>query len=408
MKQIEFNNHIANDLPSKKEEAWRFTSLADFKDNNWLLNTNDVTTLSHDELKKISLSLLTDYCNIVIVDGNLNKTLSDDLDNLNIVVNTSLDIGPDNSDDKPISKENVDFKLIQIAKKFSKNNIYFQIKDYQTLDKPVQFLFVQSGKVQSYESQNIKISVGKNAEAFVIIQSLSLSDQQKTASNLIVKVNCNQDSRVKVIQIQNENENSFHFSQTFIQAMAKSQIQHLNISMGGKLVRNYFEIEFQEHHAQAEIYGIVALGHEQHTDNYTVIHHQKGENQSVQTYKSILADSARSVFRGRVRIELDAQKANSEQLNNNLLLSSKAHADSIPQLEIYADDVKAAHGSTVGQLNADELFYFLSRGISRSKAIKMLAEGYAQELIFKLEQPAVANWLFKMLGKKLEGIITHV
>jgi Fe-S cluster assembly protein SufD len=111
---------------------------------------------------------------------------------------------------------------------------------------------------------------------------------------------------------------------------------------------------------------------------------------------------------GRVRIEPLAQKANSEQLNNNLLLTKTAHADSVPQLEIYADDVKAGHGSTMGQLNADEIFYFLSRGINQTQAIRMLAFGYALELVYKIENVELQNWILKTLNEKLESMIPNV
>lgn len=405
--QEQFNLYLQNNLPSRKDEAWKFTSLAAFKESNWTvtesLEDHD-NGLTHDELKKISLSLPSDFYNLVFIDGVLNTTLSDDLDDqLIITQNPSVESLKDVS-----SSKNVDFQMIELAEMFARNKVQFSVKENQTLEKPIQFLFVQSGKKATYCSQNLFFQANKNSESSVIVQSVSLSDSQATASNLFLIIDCEDDARLKIAQIQNENKSSIHFSQTNIKTKSKSQVLHLDISLGGALVRNYLETNFVGHHSRVECYGIAALGTKQHVDNYTLIDHQKGENQSVQIYKSILAEEARSVFRGRVRIEPNAQKANSEQLNNNLLLSQKAHADSVPQLEIYADDVKAGHGSTVGQLNADEIFYFLSRGIGRTKAIKMLAEGYAQELIYKFENPTVVNWLKKSLAKKLEEIVSNV
>ena len=114
-----------------------------------------------------------------------------------------------------------------------------------------------------------------------------------------------------------------------------------------------------------------------------------------------------SVFKGRVRIEPSAQKANSEQLNNNLLLTRTAQADSVPQLEIFADDVKAGHGATFGQLNKDEIFYFLSRGINQYQAVKMLSYGFVKELILKIENQHLQNYLISALNKKLESMVKN-
>jgi Fe-S cluster assembly protein SufD len=173
-------------------------------------------------------------------------------------------------------------------------------------------------------------------------------------------------------------------------------------------VRNYYQLKFTGRHAQADVLGLAVGDQSQHFDNYTFLQHMIGENQSVQQYKSILAGTSQSVFRGRVLIEKDAQKANSSQLNNNLLLTRGAQADSIPQLEIYADDVKAGHGSTVGQLNKEEIFYFLSRGINQYEAVKMLSYGFANELIYKISSPALQNFLLQALSEKLSRLVQNV
>jgi Fe-S cluster assembly protein SufD len=131
----------------------------------------------------------------------------------------------------------------------------------------------------------------------------------------------------------------------------------------------------------------------------------KGLNSSIQRYKSILADQSNSIFRGRVRIEQDAQKANSEQLNNSLMLSREANVSSIPQLEIYADDVKAGHGSTVGQLNKEEMFYFLSRGVDQVTATKMLAYGFVMEMASVFENSQLKEKVSNVLNEKLNGML---
>ena len=213
-----------------------------------------------------------------------------------------------------------------------------------------------------------------------------------------------ENSEIKFINNQNLSATDYIFSRIYAHAKNHTQIKTFEMALGAKIARHNLNLYLEGEQAQTSILGLSLLSDDQHCDHYTFIQHQKGHNESLQHYKSILADKSRSVFRGRVRIEQDAQKANSAQLNNNLLLSRAAEADSVPQLEIYADDVKAGHGSTVGQLNKDEVFYFLSRGISEQDAIKMISYGYAKEIIYKLESTELEKFALETLNTKLMDI----
>jgi Fe-S cluster assembly protein SufD len=155
----------------------------------------------------------------------------------------------------------------------------------------------------------------------------------------------------------------------------------------------------KEKGSTSEVLGIYAVQGTQHVDNTTLIDHAVGECVTHQLYKGILDGSGRSAFNGKILIRKDAQKADSSQLNNNLLLSNKAEADSKPSIEVHADDVKAGHGSTVGQLNKEELFYLLSRAISKDKAIAMLSYGYLSEVLYKISDDGIQKWLTQHLDE---------
>ncbi|HRO66462.1 MAG TPA: SufD family Fe-S cluster assembly protein, partial [Pseudobdellovibrionaceae bacterium] len=141
------------------------------------------------------------------------------------------------------------------------------------------------------------------------------------------------------------------------------------------------------------VLGLSVSTDSQHVDNTTDIDHRVGACDTEQIYKSLLDGESRAVFNGRIYIRPQAQKANSSQLNNNLLMSSKAEADSQPQLMIEADDVKAAHGSTVGHLNAEELFYLRSRGIPRRVAVPLLAYGFLADLLEDIDHEGMKAWV---------------
>lgn len=393
---------LKNEMPTRKEEGWKYTSLTEFKKIPWTAPTaGQESALSHDQMQQISRHLPAEFFNLVFVDGHLNRTLSDEL-------NTQIEIlSVDESDLMVKTEPHVEKGVLQFAKLNLSKKIKISLTPHQVMEKPVHIVLVESSGSLEFRSEKIDIHVGKSAQATILTQSISLNEDSVGGLNLHLNLSVDESANVKLIQIQNENLKSYHFAQTEVQLSSRVQFLSFVMSLGGHLVRNYFHLELLGQGADAGVYGLNALSDVQHVDHYTFIQHKTGGNESRQLYKSVLSDGSHSVFRGRVRIEKDAQKANSEQLNNNLLLTREAQADSIPQLEIYADDVKAGHGSTVGQLNKEEIFYFLSRGINQYQAVRMLSFGFAKALIYKFENEVLQNWMLKILNKKLDGMIKN-
>lgn len=400
-RQSSFERFIQNGLPTKKQEAWKYTSLNDFKAVEWQAATTEDENLTDDQMIEVSKKLPKEFYNLVMVNGVLNQRLSDDLTEK--VQLQEVSVGDFNQD-----ADHVEEQLLNLANAFASQKILISIQKNSVFEKPLQILNVQASKNSVYQSQIIDIQVGQNAQLTTILHSMSFANATADAINVNTQIQVAEEAVVKFILLQNEDQTSFHFSQTEVTLSSSAQFTALTISLGTSLTRNYLHLNFLGKNAFAAAYGLSVLDGRQHVDNYTFIQHTHGENQSVQHYKSILSGSSQSVFRGRVRIEPNAQKANSEQLNNNLLLTREAQANSVPQLEIYADDVKAGHGATIGQLNKEEIFYFLSRGINQYQAVKMLSYGYAQELIYKFENEDVQKFLAKALHEKLESMIQNV
>ncbi len=393
-----FDRFLKSGLPTRKEEAWKYTSLNNFKQIEWK-SGNDEVHLSALQMQEISKKIPAEFYNIVFINGKLNFNLSDEIPQVQLNELTSLDFNQ--------SEKHVEVNLLNLANAFLSKKVVIHVNKNQIVDKPLQILMIQTSPSSTFYSEKINIKIDENAELTLIMHTMSFESSQPSALNVNTTIAMADSAKVKFIQLQNQDLNSFHFSQTEVILNSNSQFQSLAMSVGSVLTRNYFHLNFLGRHSFAGVDGLTTLNSKQHVDNYTYIQHFIGENQSVQHYKSILSGSAQSVFRGRVRIEPDAQKANSEQLNNNLLLTREAQANSIPQLEIYADDVKAGHGSTIGQLNKEEIFYFLSRGINQYEAVKMLSYGYAKELVLKFENQVVQNFLMATLQDKLERMIQN-
>jgi Fe-S cluster assembly protein SufD len=400
-RQSSFDQFLQQGLPTKKLEAWKYTSLNSFKSIEWSSPEDGEENLTHEQMKEVSKHLPEDFYNLVLVNGVLNETLSDNLDEQIKIADVSVA-------DLALQPEHVESQLLNLANAFSSQKIVISLQTGHVFEKPLQIINIQSSKKSVYQSQRLEVHVGHKAQVNLLMHSMSFANTTTDAMNVNTQITLEEDAIVNFIQLQNEDANSFHFSQTEVQLQSKAQFKSLTMSLGNGLIRNYLHLNFLGHHAFAAAYGLAVIDGQQHVDNYTFIQHTLGENNSVQHYKSILSGSSHSAFRGRVRIEPNAQKANSEQLNNNLLLTREAQANSVPQLEIYADDVKAGHGATIGQLNKEEIFYFLSRGINQYQAVKMLSYGYAQELIYHFENVSLQNFMIKALHGKLESMIKDV
>lgn len=399
-RQKAFDNFLSAGLPTKKDEAWKFTSLSDFKSIEWKSHDEEDSLLTHEQMQEVSRQLPADFINFVFVNGVLNPTLSDDTDGL-------IEIQEVEEADFTADNQNVEARLLNLAQAFLNKKIIISVSKDKLIDKTVHVVFIQSSKNSVYSSEKVKVIMGENSEMKLVLHSMSFINSTADAVNLNVDVQLGSYARMMLVQLQNEDMQSYHFSQTQIEMNNSAQLLSLALSLGNKLTRNYYHLKFSGENSSAAVYGLGVMDSEQHLDNYTFIQHAKGNNNSLQHYKSILSGSAHSAFRGRVMIEPNAQKANSEQLNNNLLLTRTAQADSVPQLEIFADDVKAAHGATFGQLNNEEIFYFLSRGINQYQAVKMLSYGFAKDLVQKIENAELQNYLISALNKKLEVMVPH-
>jgi Fe-S cluster assembly protein SufD len=227
-----------------------------------------------------------------------------------------------------------------------------------------------------------------------------------TNNHVSVKVESN--ARCEHLRLIFGAEGSQHFGQGFASQGRDSFYSVTTLSASSNLVRQSYIIEQNGENAESVCNGLYLADGSEHSDHRVVIRHLKPHGISRQLYKGVLKGKARTVFNGKIYIEKDAQKIDSNQLNNNLILSPGAEADSKPELEVYADDVKANHGSAIGRLDQDQLFYLMSRCLSRSEAIQYLARGFVQDVSLHLrgkELRAFAEmWIDRQFGEFQKSI----
>ncbi len=371
-------------FPTRKNEDWHYTSLRDLSSQNFELATkSNLKSLVRAELVLMN----SEFYNLVFIDGELNKELSDwsELSHMAKFV----DAGSEASSSDLLPLETLNQSYLQ-------QGLVLTVPKNQSLSKPVQILSVAT---QSKKMTQPKLAINlEEGSKLSLVESYS-SLQGGSWQNSVTKIHVARSAKLEYLRLQEENKASFNTGLTRIALAEGAHLESLSFTVGAKLGRHDLLISLQGENAYARAQGLTLASAAQHLDHNTVIDHQVGHCTTSQLYKSVLNDQARSVFTGMVKIRQGAQKASSDQLNNNLLLSREAEADSRPQLEILADDVKATHGSTVGQLNPEELFYLLSRAIPREMALEMLSLGFVQDLVFQVSDQKVQSWLSQILLK---------
>ena len=178
------------------------------------------------------------------------------------------------------------------------------------------------------------------------------------------------------------------------------------VTLGGAHVRNNIEVRMQDEGCTLNANGLYLIDRQQQCDNYIFVEHAKPHCQSRELYKGIIDDAARARFNGHVLVQDGAVKTEAYQTNRNILLTDKAHVDTRPFLEIYNDDVKCSHGSTIGQLDEQALFYLMTRGINNRTAITMLSYAFCDEVISAITIPSLRDAVGDMVKKRLHGELT--
>lgn len=368
MKNI--NNFLEN-LPNRKDETWKYTNLNFFFENS----------LSYKQDGSLEFEEENDFYSI-----RLKNTEFEDFENdyvsikLSPFVALNFAAGNIQSD-----------KAFQILNSSSIKmlNIHFKKK----LDRPIKLVHFISGNENIIDSI-IKVTSDVDMDLLEVFKS---EDENKNLCNNLTLIELKKNQRINHTLFQDLNKNSMLLNNSISLLRRDSHYQNINLQKGSRLTRHNIQSELLEENATSEAHGLYVLNNDAHVDTNSFIYHNAPHTFSSQLYKTVLDDNSRGVFTGLIRVEKEAQKIESDQLNKNLLLSNKAQANSRPQLEIYADDVKCAHGSTTGQINEDELFYFTARGIDANKARDILAKAFINEVLFKIDNEVIKKEMIKEL-----------
>ena len=393
-----------NGFPTKKLEAWKYTSLGKILKENYTLYPQVETSIELKDVKTYFLYDIDTY-KVVFIDGVYSPFLSDTThDGLDVCLMSA-------AVSKPKYAARVDKyfgavapatdSLTALNTAYAKEGAYIYIPKSVVAEKPIEIIHFSTGKNAPIwlQPRNL-IVVEENAQVQILERHQSLSDAPVT-TNSVTEIFAEKEALVDYYKVQNDRETASLLDHTYISQEKNSHVSVHTFALGGNIVRNTLNFYQKDEHIMSTLKGITLLKDQEHTDHSTLVHHAHPNCESHQDYKGIFGGRATGVFNGKILVDKIAQKTNAFQQNNNLLLNDKATINTKPQLEIFADDVRCSHGCTVGQLDEEALFYLRSRVIPRKEAQALLTYAFASNVLDSVQLPSLKKRIEDSIAKKL-------
>jgi Fe-S cluster assembly protein SufD len=266
-----------------------------------------------------------------------------------------------------------------------RDGVFIHLPPGAALDGPIHLLFVS---VASHEPAvthpRVLVVADENVQA-TIVETYAGTGAGKYFTNAVTEFSIAADSRIDHCKLQQESLSAFHIASMNVNLAANARFVSHSTTIGGLLTRNDLAVTLAGEFADATINGLVLMDGHRHCDNHTLLDHAAANCPSHELYKHVLAGNSRAVFKGKILVRKDSQKTDSKQTSKTLLLSDDARMNSMPALEIYADDVKCTHGSTTGPVDEEQVFYLRSRGVSHEAARHLLTYAFAADVTRRIK-----------------------
>ena len=394
-------------VPTAKSEGWRYTGLRNLLDQGFLPVDEPVTALEPYDIEDLLIEGL-DAHRIVLVNGRYAPRLSSQG-----TLPRGVRVGGlrETLHRDPSALEGL---LTRIAGDGSHvfaslntagmdDGLVLLLERGVALERPIELLHVSVGMDEPRVAQpRHLVSLADGARAELIERYVSLGDSLY-CTNALLEIKLGRDAVLAHRRVQIESANAFHITGLYLKQGEHSRYDGVNIGFGGAWARTDLVVGFSGEQANCDLQGLYLAGDKQLIDYHMDVHHGLPRCTSRENFKGIVYGKGKAVFDGRVYVAKDAQKTDAAMSNRNLMLSQNAEVDTKPQLEIYADDVKCSHGTTVGQIEPEMLFYLRSRGISASVARRMLCIGFAGEIIEALDNEPLERYVAEHVGRRLES-----
>lgn len=393
IRQKSANEVVQLNLPTDKEENWRFTDLSELIKQDW--HSSSPEELNEIILQGFSLEEASSS-RLVFVNGYYAPNLSDISGLPKTLYVGNLGNLPEEKINKIsgyLGKDDTEKEVFTALNTAGLTDAFVIWVNTDTeIETPIHLLHLTArGNLPSLSQPRILVVAEANSRVNFIeyygAVASGCSDsakQQYYFTNVVTEITLEDNAQINHSRIQRESGDGFHIANTIVTQAQNSRYTINEISLGGKLYRHNLQINQEGEQTETNLHGLTMLQGKQMGDTHSQVNLSKPYGTVKQLHKYIIDDNGRGVFNGRINVPKPAQLTNASQLNRNLLLSDKARINTKPELQITADNVKCAHGATVSQLEADEIFYLRSRGLNEYDARHLLIDAFAGEIIEKL------------------------
>ncbi len=393
-------------FPTIKQEDWKYTSLVPH------LKDGFETPVSEVEQSDIAAAILAvtipglDAYTAVLLNGKLLPEYSQLPAEAKVQIRSAAESREDAVFQQHFGQyaKSETYHMVALNTAFQTDGLYIHVSKGAALDKPLNVLQLFSSDKPALVQPRHLVVVEERAEIKILEQYFVPANSAAVLINSVTEIAVAENAIAHRHVIQNTTDNARIITHTEVAQAANSLYNDFQFSFpGAKLIRNNLNLALNAERTESHFYGLYIAGGNQLVDNHTMVDHKMPNCFSNEHYKGVMLDNATAVFNGKIFVRQDAQKTNAFQKNNNLLLSPKATINSKPQLEIFADDVKCSHGTTIGQFNKEQLFYLRSRGIGLDEAKNILVHAFAGDVSSQLSIPAVKEYIDQLTEQSLDA-----
>jgi Fe-S cluster assembly protein SufD len=389
-------------FPTVLDEDWKYTNLSAVAERSAAYLNRDLPVADLETIKGIldEIPIDANAYTIVFANGLLCSELSqlppdtvglsvDTLNNLTDHSKTTISalLGKI----APIER----FQLAALNAAFMNDGLIIQISEGAQITTPIHAIFILDEQDISVQPRNL-ISLAPNSRASIVEHYIG---RGASCTNAVTEIYCARGAHLRYNKIQQESSDAYHLAAQYVQLDQDSRFDAVHVDLGARLARNDLSVKLAGSGASTQLDGLFVVDGDRHIDNHTRLDHIDGHTTSVENYHGIINDRGRGVFNGKIIVHSGADKSDAQLSNRNLLLSADTEIDTKPELEIYTDDVKCAHGTTTGQLDTNALFYLRARGIPEDLAKQLLVTAFAKGIIDRIEP--VSSLLTKHVTDKV-------
>lgn len=401
MRDAAFEQFRSLGFPNRKVERYKYTDMQALFAPDYGLNLNrlEIPVNPYDAFR-CDVPNLSTMLYFVVNDAFYSKVLPKGNIPVGVVIGSLKEFASSQYYHRLASKD--EDAVTSLNTMLAQDGLYVYVPKGVVLDRAIQIINILRSDVDLMVNRRVLIIVEEGAEAKFLFCDHA-ADDRKFLATQVIEVYVGKNAKLDLYCLEETHAKNVRISNVYIDQQANSRVNHNVITLHNGVTRNKLNLELNGEGAECYCNGCVIADKQQHVDNNTLITHYVPHCTSKELYKYVLNDEAVGSFAGKVYVAKDAQKTSSQMTNQNLCATKQARMYTQPMLEIYADDVKCAHGSTVGQLNDAAMFYMQQRGISRKEAQLLLQFAFINEVIDQMELEPLRDRLHYLVEKRFRG-----